>query len=164
MSIPRSAAIQREIDEKKGRQAVFLSVLRGEDGKPPQSIRIACREAGVSRTTVKHWRQTDPEFLERFEDAFDDGTDTMEDVANDWAMNGRVEEREFGDDGEVTSERIKHDSAMMRFILGGRRPQRYRQGGDVNVQVNSAVIPADDNQISRALSLLLAQAKAKQVA
>lgn len=155
---------QNMIDFKKRNQTVFLFALRGADGMPPMSIRAACKAAGINRGTFLVWKETDPDFMAEYAAAIEDGTDTIEDVATDWAMNGKVEERQFDEGGKVASEKIKHDSSMMRFILGGRRPERYRQGGDVNVQVNANnAAPADDTQIARALALLLAQTKMKQV-
>lgn len=162
MSPALTAVVQRSIDEKKQRQAAFLAALRGDDDGVPKSIRVACKEAGVSRTTFRNWRQAEPEFLELFEDAFEDGTDTMEDEGVRRATKGVEQDVYF--QGDVVGQKQVYSDDLMKFFIAGRRPQRYRQGGDVNVQVNSAVIPADDNQISRALSLLLAQAKAKQVA
>lgn len=165
----RSPLMTTELDlviqRKKERQQVFLETLRGDKDGVPKSIRVACEAAGISRTTFRNWRQTEPEFMELFEDAFEDGTDTIEDEGVRRAVKGV--KQDVYHQGEVVGEKQVYSDQLMTFFLAGRRPQRYRQSGDVNVQVNSAVIPADDNQISRALSLLLAQAqanKAKQVA
>lgn len=157
---------QRQVEAKKQRQAAFLAALRGDDGGEPQSVRLACKAAGVVRSTVRMWTETDPEFRALYDDAFEDGTDTLEDVAVDRAINGAVVERTFDQEtGETLSEKRKHSDQLLTFMLAGRRG-RYRQGGDVNVSVSAAagVKPADDQQIARALALILAQAQATQLA
>lgn len=154
---------ERQIRDKKGRQEKFLASIRGEVGKAPGSIRAACEAAGVARKTFYLWRDEDPEFLEQFEACFEDGTDTLEDIAHARVVDGVVVGREYTKDGELIGEKIQHDNALLKLLLSARRPARYGRG-DVQVAVQNNFTPPDDNQVARALSLLLARAQvAKQV-
>lgn len=144
--------------EKKQRQAAFLLALRGQDKGTPLSVRSACTVSGVTRTAVYHWLSSDIDFLELYNSAMEDGTDLLEDVANERAIKGMVVERKMDDDGNIVSEKIDHDNGLLRFLLQGRRPARYRANQDVNVGVN-VNNQLDDNQVARALALLMAEAK-----
>jgi hypothetical protein len=43
------------------------------------SIRQACRQTGVTRSTVYEWRNADPEFRARWDEALEQGLDALED-------------------------------------------------------------------------------------
>lgn len=156
-----------EIAAKRKRQAVFLEALAGKPGSPPQSIARSCRAAGISRSTFKAWRADDQEFADLFEDAFEAGSDELEDVATDRAVHGVTHDvygRDKDGDPMVVGQKTVYSDTLMQFILTGRRPARYRQGTDINVMnVNAVSGPADDAQLARALALLVEQAKRKQL-
>ncbi len=155
-----NAATEKTAAEAKERRTKFLEALRGEDGGPPATVRQACAAAGVSRRTVDVWRRDDPEFAEQYGDCFEDGTDLLETVAHERAVNG-VADPIFNKDGEQVGERRKYSDDLLKFTLAGRRPERYREGTTVNVQQNSIAV-IDNTQVARALALMLATAKSKQ--
>jgi len=68
---------------KELRQAAFLQAysLTGVIG-------TACQAVGVSRTTVRKWREDDEVFEERFADAFEDAVDPVEEELRKRAMLG----------------------------------------------------------------------------
>jgi hypothetical protein len=55
------------------KKSLFLEALRA--GK---TIRHACEDASVQRSTIQIWRKSDPEFAAEFTDAFEDGVDLLE--------------------------------------------------------------------------------------
>lgn len=149
------------IARKKERQKVFLQALRGDDDGVPKSIRVACKAAGIARGTYSMWRETDPEFLALYEDAFEDGTDTIEDEATRRAVTGVTQD--VYHQGEVCGQKQVYSDQLMTFMLRGRRPSLYGDAA-VNLQVNNNnAVQTTDEQIARALALLLAQAKTKQL-
>src|SRR5438046_2635871 len=84
------------------------------------SIVKAAAAANVSRQTVYNWRRDDPEFARDWDDAYEAGTDLLEDKAQDRALDG--------------------SDLMTIFLLKGRRPQRYRDNvkheSDVRVTID----------------------------
>lgn len=83
-------------------ETTFLDALRA--GK---SIAAAARSAGVGRRTAYDWRDRDPHFSARWDEAFDEGTDRLEDLALSGAEQG--------------SERL------LLALLKARRPDRYQR-------------------------------------
>lgn len=156
-----NAATEKSHREQQERKRKFLEALRGTQGVP-LSIRAACAEVGISRRTVRSWRDEDAAFDELYHDAMEDGTDTLEDVAVGRAVNGVIEPI-FNKDGEQTGHKTKYSDDLMKFILAGRSPHRFRSGQVVNVAVNNETNISTDDQIARALALMLAQAQAKQL-
>lgn len=147
--------------EKEERKKAFLAALRGDSTGMPLSIRAACDEIGISRTAFRHWREADPAFREAFEDAYDDGSDLMEDEATRRAVKGVKQDVYHA--GDVVGEKTVYSDDLMKFMLAGRRPERYRDGVTINNMNAQVAGPVDDAQIARALSLILAQAKQKQL-
>ena len=80
----------------------FLEALRSTP-----IIKQACRAAGVSRKVAYDWRKKDGEFAAEWNDALQDGIDTLEEI-----LMRRAEER---------------DTVAMIFLLKGLRPKKYRE-------------------------------------
>ena len=80
----------------------FLEALR-----TTPIIKQACRAAGVSRKVAYDWRKKDGEFAAEWNDALQDGIDTLEAI-----LMRRAEER---------------DTVAMIFLLKGLRPEKYRE-------------------------------------
>jgi hypothetical protein len=96
----------------------FLRALRL--GK---SIAGCANAAGVGRRTVYDWRKADSRFAERWDEAWDVGTDYLEDLALKNAERG--------------SERL------LLALLKARRPERYSRtlidhGGEIEVVLRNA--------------------------
>ncbi len=84
------------------KKAKFLSVL-AEGG----SVTLAARAIGVARKNVYAWRNKDEQFNADWDDAVEQGTDLLEDVAVRRAMD--------------------HSDTLLIFLLKGRRKERYAE-------------------------------------
>ncbi|MDQ4146167.1 MAG: hypothetical protein M3120_00470, partial [Pseudomonadota bacterium] len=80
----------------------FLSVL-AEGG----SVTLAARAISIARKNAYAWRNKDEQFKADWEDAVEEGTDLLEDVAVRKAMD--------------------HSDTLLIFLLKGRRKQRYAE-------------------------------------
>jgi hypothetical protein len=81
----------------------FLSVLaRGG------STSLAAKKAGIGRTTAYELRARDEEFKQQWDDAVEQGTDTLEDAALERAINGKSD-------------------TMIIFLLKSRRKEKYAE-------------------------------------
>lgn len=137
------------------RKSKFLDCIAGRDGKTPMNFREALEAVGVTRTTMLQWRK-DPEFLEAFQAAYDDGMDLVEAEAMRRAVKG-VEDPVFYM-GEVVGHKRVYSDALMQRILEGRRPEIYSRnaGNTVNVQINNE--PPSDRELAKALALMVEEA------
>ena len=88
-------------------EEVFLEALA--EG---YSVRHAAKAIGAGRRTVYDWREEDPDFKRRWDEAIEDGTDVLEDEARRRA--------------------ITDSDTLLIFTLKARRPEKYRE----NVQHN----------------------------
>ncbi len=95
-----------EITEKKKEK--FFKVL-----STGASVTKAARLARISRAYVYVLRETDVEFAKLWDEAIEEGTDTLEDTALKFANKG--------------------DSSLIKFLLGARRPELYRERKDINL-------------------------------
>jgi hypothetical protein len=86
------------VERKRKRFLEFLCA-----GEP---VTRAAAGAGVGRRTVYDWRKADAEFAQAWDEAWEQGTDLLEEVALERAVNG--------------------SDLLLIFLLKGRRPQRYR--------------------------------------
>lgn len=71
------------------------------------SITAACRAANITRRTYYDWLDEHPEFRKLAEEAIEAGTDGLEDVAADRAM--------------------ERSDQLLMFLLKSRRPDLYRE-------------------------------------
>jgi hypothetical protein len=99
-------------------EAKFLEALRSG-----RSIAASARAAGVGRRTAYDWRDRDPQFSARWDEAFDEGTDRLEDLALRGAEQG--------------SERL------LLALLKARRPERFQRvqiehSGSLEVMLDQA--------------------------
>ena len=97
----------------------------------------AALAAGVARSTLYRWRDEDPEFKARWDEAVDCGIDLMEDEAHRRAVHGVT--RDIYYKGEVCGDVQEYSDTLMIFQLKARRPEKYRENVDVNHRGNVAV-------------------------
>lgn len=81
----------------------------------------ACHHSGVSRYELRRRRNSDPEFEELYQEAYELGTDAIEDEATKRATKG-TNEPVFWKGRRIATIRKKSDLLMM-FILKKRRPE-----------------------------------------
>jgi len=104
----------------KAREKRFLAALaRGV------SIAGAAAEAGFSYGFAFKWRYADPDFAARWQEAYEQGTDALEDEARRRAMQGVETPVYFA--GKKIGELRKYSDALLMFLLRGRRPEKYRE-------------------------------------
>lgn len=87
---------------------IFLDRLSVGD-----SISAAARAAGAEPSNFKAWRRSDPDFLQDWDDAIEEGTDFIEDVATERALT-------------------KSDPLMI-MMLKARRPDKYDRGSKLEL-------------------------------
>ena len=104
----------------KAREKRFLAALtRGA------SVACAATEAGFSYGFAYKWRYADPEFAARWQEAYEAGTDALEDAARRRAVTGVETPVYYG--GKKIGETRKYSDALLMFLLRSRRPERYRE-------------------------------------
>lgn len=103
------------VNERKRRR--FLDYVR--DG---YAITKAAEAAKIPRQTLYDWRKADQDFAHEWDDAYEQGCDALEEVAQNRA--------------------IDKSDLMLIFLMKGRRPQRYRDNvkheSDIRVTVDVA--------------------------
>lgn len=102
-------------------RAKFLDGLR--EGLTPKR---AAEAAGVGRTTVFTWRRTDTVFAQQWEDAYDEGTDLLEEEAQRRAVQGVS--RPVYQGGELVGHVQEYSDTLMNIMLQARRPAKFRKG------------------------------------
>jgi hypothetical protein len=108
----------------------FLNALRSG-----LTVTRACIEAEVAFSTVHSWRTHDPEFKAKWDEAMEQGTDRLEDVARDRAVAG--------------------SDRLLIFLLKGRRPEKYRRPPEANMnQAVGVLTPEQTRERLRLLGLI----------
>lgn len=118
--------------QEKEREA-FLAALR--EGA---SVSAAAKKAGVGRSTVYEWRNADEDFAKSWDDAYETGTDALEDEAKRRATVG-VQRVKFykgapiyvpnpaDPDGDpVPYVEHEYSDTLLMQQLNARRPEKYR--------------------------------------
>lgn len=94
------------------------------------TIKDACEDARVGRTTVYQRRDSDPEFQANLALALEDATDTLDAEARKRALDG--------------------SDALLMFLLRGRRPEVYRDRqevehrGGLRLEIVEEIVDASD--------------------
>jgi hypothetical protein len=114
---------RRHQRRSKDREQAFLKALAA--GK---SVAAAAAAAGVARRTVYGWREADAVFAAAWDEAWEAGTDRLEDLALKGAEQG--------------------SEKLLLALLKARRPQRYARsvvehGGSIEVALKSATETLD---------------------
>ena len=106
-------------DKRPRRKRAFLHVLA-------QTVNVAraCRNAGIPRRTAYDWRDADPDFARRWNDALDDGIDLLEAELHRRAFEGV--EKPVWHKGEQVGTTRHYSDALAMFLLKAHRPERYR--------------------------------------
>jgi hypothetical protein len=89
------------------------------------NVAAAARDAGVSRRCVYNHKESDREFAELFEEATQEGADTLEAEARRRAVDG-VDEPVYYQ-GDVVGHVRKFSDLLLMFLLKGLRPEKYRE-------------------------------------
>lgn len=115
----RNGTPAREARLRKATMERILAALR--DGS---SITQAAEQAGTSRQQIRLWREAHEDFAAAFQDAYESGTDLLEDEARRRGQDGWDEPVFFRGD-ECGTIRRYSDTLLLR-TLEARRPERWR--------------------------------------
>jgi hypothetical protein len=110
--------------EKQIPITAFIDALRSTG-----NVRAACEAVGISRQAAYRWRRENTEFAAAWEQAIEDATDYLEEVARQRALE--------------TSD------TLMIFLLKAHRPDKFRDTHRIEFKHLS-----DDELVSRAKSLV----------
>lgn len=126
----QTPAEARQLETQKNQQELFLTALRG--GK---SVSGSAKHAGVGRASVYRWRNEDDAFAAAWDDAYETGTDAIEEEAVRRATVGSPRMKFYkgkpimvtGADGleRPYIENEVSDTLIMQQ-LNARRPEKYR--------------------------------------
>ena len=95
------------------------------------SPRRAAEAAGLGRSTAFLWRQQDPEFAAKWNEAVAEGIDLLEDEARRRAVDG-YNERPIFRDGVQVGEIRTYSDRLLIFLLKRRRPEVFARPRDAN--------------------------------
>lgn len=127
--------------ERKAKQAVFLDTLRN-----CASVRQACEQAGVPRSTIYDWKSKSATFAKAFDEANEDANDAIEDEIVRRGKDG-VDEP-LTSMGRPVYEEIPELDRDGNPVLDRKGNPKYRQGKQIFVKKYSD-------------TLLLARAKSR---
>lgn len=132
------------------KRAAFLAVLA-----KGYSVTAAVETAGLARSTVYAWRESDPDFAKAWAEAEESGTDRLEDVAYQRATEGVLEPVYQG--GRLVGEVRKVSDTLAIFLLKGRRPEKFNDKVKAEVTVpDGAALLTDQERAARIAALVAA--------
>jgi len=126
---------------KPDKLAAFLELLT--EG---HTIRHACRETGIGRTTVYEARQDDAGFRAAWDDAVTVGIEALEEEARRRAVDGV---RDFKMAGDQIVPMQRYSDTLLVFLLKAKRPEVYRERiahehrGSIDLNVDARARLAD---------------------
>ena len=98
----------------------FIEALRNGSGV----VLDACQEIGIGRRTAYEWREADPDFRARWEEAVEESTDRLEKEAYRRAHDGC--EKPIYHQGAECGRVKEYSDTLLIFLMKGRRPEKYR--------------------------------------
>lgn len=93
------------------------------------TVTAAANRAGVHRTTVYVWRGADKEFAAAWDDAYEQGSDHLEDEARRRAVDGVTKPLMYK--GKKCGSIQEYSDTLMITLLKARRPERFRDNAKV---------------------------------
>ena len=118
------------------------------------NVRLACALSNISRSSAYLWRQEDPAFKQRWEEAAKIGAAALEEEAIRRAREGWVEPVYYR--GEVRGEVRKYSDTLLIFLLKGAMPEKYRERIDSNVHHNG-LSRLTDEELQAKLDIALSE-------
>jgi hypothetical protein len=118
----RELAARRQADRpiSEADKDRFIEALA--NGSTVTDAAVAARR---SRKAMYNLRASDPEFAERWADAWEQGTDVLEREAQRHAVEGWQEP--VVSKGEVVTHVTRYSDRLLELLLRGRRPERYHR-------------------------------------
>ena len=121
------------------------------------NVTEAARQIGMSRRAMYDKRDADTEFAEAWDNAVEQGIDTLEFEARRRAYEG-VAEPVFHR-GEECGHVRRYSDTLLMFLLRSHRPEKYRERYDVSALPPSAPTLADADKLTREQLLAIATRK-----
>jgi len=122
-----------QLEEKANRQEAFLlefAVLG--------NIKKSADKVGMPRrNTVVRWRESDPEFARRFDEAAEEAADLLEHEAYRRAVEGF--ERPVYQGGKLVGHERQYSDTLLCRLLEARRPSTWSRKYDVRSQITTTV-------------------------
>lgn len=137
---------RRRTSQRAMREA-FIEALSGG-----ATITHAARTVGAGRSTVYEWRDEDPEFARRWDEAYAEGADTIEQEAFRRAVQG-IEGRPVTFRGQVVAEMTEYSDTLLLALLKARKPNEYRERVDLRHSGQIAQPTAAELEANRAAGL-----------
>lgn len=91
----------------------------------------AARAAGLGRSTAYLWRQSDPDFAAKWDEAVAEGIDLLEEEARRRAVDG-VNKRPIYHRGVQVGEIAQYSDKLLIFLLERRRPEVWSRSRNAN--------------------------------
>ena len=125
------------------------------------NVTRACEAAGLGRRTAYEWRESDPEFAARWENARRIGAEALEDECMRRATEG-VEEPVFFQGVECGTVR-RYSDTLAIFLLKGAMPEKYREKASMELTgANGGPVQISDTERAAKIAAILAAAKARK--
>jgi hypothetical protein len=102
----------------------------------------AANAAGVGRSTAYLWRQEDPEFAAKWDEAVAEGIDRLEDEVYRRAVEGV--KRPVYRGGVLVGEITKYSDKLLMFLLQRRRPEVYARSHGASGNVDTKVLSVEE--------------------
>jgi hypothetical protein len=132
------AATSRRTAITAAKREVFLAALAAGN-----TVTAAASAAGASREGFRLTRKRDQVFAEAWDDAYEQGTDLLEDEAWRRAVEGW--EEPVVSAGQLVTTVRKYSDTLLIFLLKGRRPAKYARfevtgagGGPIAVRTDDS--------------------------
>lgn len=117
------------------RRVQFLAALAAGN-----TVKHSCEQIGIVPPVAYNHRRNDPIFAAEWEDAYELGTQAMEQEAFRRAVEGVAEPVVSA--GKLITYVQKHSDQILMFILKARRPAVYRDTVNIELHIRQAAIDA----------------------
>ena len=115
------------------------------------SVMYSAKSAGISPNTARNWAKNNEKFAEYYDLAEEAHAEYLEVEAQRRAVMGV--EKDVWYQGEKVGTEVKYSDNLLKFLLQGARPQKYRRqskvevkaDGDSKVQVNFGIPELNEN-------------------
>lgn len=98
------------------------------------NVSLAAREAGIDRSTHYAWLRDDVEYAKGAAEAMEVATDALEAEARRRGIDGVTEPTGWYQ-GRAGGYVQKYSDTLLIFLLKGARPEKYRDRGDISLDV-----------------------------
>ena len=102
------------------------------------NIQAACLASGMPPAYVYKQRMQNPDFKERFDEAWALGLQAMEDKAQEFAFKGIRKDVYY--QGEKVGEQWEPSERLVEFYLKANKPDKYRENGMIFNMGNNSLV------------------------